>query len=466
VNSLHQFAQETIQKALDIGAIQAQVLANQTRIGMARFNNKAIHQNVDGERPTGTPPIGIRVMVINKAGRLGSASSTGPKEMAKCVKDALRCSQHGPELHSFPEPKKATPLSGLYFEDTAELSAEERAECINRVVDAARGVDGRVSFVGGLLSNIASETAIANSLGLNVEHAYTGGHLIVTAVGKEGVREGSGYARRSSRNFYSLDLEGAAKDAACDSISTIGYQNNLVPAGRREVILKPEAAAEYLGTITQQALSVARLSRTADKVPLDKQVFSEELTVVDNGRDTRTLLASAVDGEGTPKRFLSLVNHGVPENRCYDHASAKRERRESTGHAPPPWGEFFFTGTGSGQTYLPTNQIVEPGDSTLDEMIADTKDGVLVTRLRCPGSNGHTILPDTIRADTQECWRIRNGKIAGPANYIRFTDSLVRTLKDIVLGDKSTVKAVGSFLIPAIKLNSLYISQPSLVMRQ
>jgi len=466
VNSLHQLAQATTQKALEMGAKQAEVLTNRTHIGMARFNNRAIHQNMDCERPIGTPPFGIRVTVISKAGRLGSASSARLKQTEKCVEDALRCSEYGLELPSFPGPINATPLSGLYFGDTAEVSSEERVECINRVVDAARSVDGRVSFVGGLLSNICSETVIVNSLGLDVEHAFTGGHLIVTVVSREGVREGSGYARRSSRDFHSIDLEGAAKDAACNSISTIGYQNNLVPVGRREVILKPEAAAEYLGTITQQALSVARLSRTADKVPLGKQVFSEELTVVDNGRDTRTLLASAIDGEGTPKRLLSLVNHGVPENRCYDHASAKKEGKESTGHAPPPWGGFFFTGTGSGQTYLPTNQIVEPGNSSLDEMIADTKDGVLVTRLRCPGSQGHTILPDTIRADTQECWRIKDGEIAGPANFIRFTDSLVRTLKDIVLGDESTVEAVGSFLIPAIKMNSLYISQPSIVMLQ
>jgi hypothetical protein len=61
---------------------------------------------------------------------------------------------------------------------------------------------------------------------------------------------------------------------------------------------------------------------------------------------------------------------------------------------------------------------------------------------------------------------IKNGEIIGPANYIRFTDSLVDSLKDIQIGDSSTVKSIGSFVIPAIKINSLYISQPSIVMIQ
>jgi predicted Zn-dependent protease len=68
--------------------------------------------------------------------------------------------------------------------------------------------------------------------------------------------------------------------------------------------------------------------------------------------------------------------------------------------------------------------------------------------------------------DSLESWTIKNGKVIGPANPIRFTDSLVEAFKDIEIGDFSTVKRIGSFLIPAIKINSSYISQPSIVMYQ
>lgn len=466
MNNLHELAEKAITDSLDMGALQVEVMVNKTLIGMARYRNKAIHQNIEGKRSISRTHASLSVRAINKKGKLGQYSSTTLRNIEEAAKEALRSAEYGPEFASFPEPKKATPLSDLYYEYTAKLSPEERVECINYMVNVAKDVDARIGFVGGLLSNVSSKTVIANSLGLDAEHAFTGGHVIVTSVAKEGTREGSGFSRSSNRDFHSIDFEAVAREAAKSSISTIGYQSRPVSVGRHEVIFKAEAAAEYIGTIIQQAFSITRDPRTTARVPLGEQVFSEELSIVDNGRDPRTLLASAIDGEGTPKKLLSLVNHGIPENRCYNNALAKKAGKESTGHAHTPWTGYFWTGTGSGSTYPPTNQIFKPGTSSLEELITDTKDGILVTRLRCPAARGQTIPPETIRADTQECWYIKNGEIAGPCNYIRFTDSLVETLKNIEVGDESTVQSVGSFVIPAVKLNSLYISQPSIVMIQ
>jgi PmbA protein len=311
-----------------------------------------------------------------------------------------------------------------------------------------------------------SKTIILNSLGLDTLHEFTGSHVILTAIAKENGKEGSGYQRQSSRCFYELDFEKIAEEAADSALSTIGYRNHIVPNGERTVIFEAEAAAEFLGTLTQMAFSINRTPRTTNKVPLGDLILDEKLTVYDNGRDKRTLQASAIDGEGTPKKALCLINNGVPENRCYSRDSAKAEGKETTGHAAAPWSGYFWTGTGNGSTYTPTNQIIEPGTKSLEELISDTRNGILVRRLRCPAANGQTIMPDIIRADTQECWSIRNGQVIGPANYIRFTDSLVNTLKDIEIGNYTTVKSIGSFVIPAIKINSLYISQPSVVMNQ
>jgi predicted Zn-dependent protease len=143
---------------------------------------------------------------------------------------------------------------------------------------------------------------------------------------------------------------------------------------------------------------------------------------------------------------------------------AKSEGKETTGHAACSWSGFFTTGNAG--IYTPTNQIIEPRNNSIDDLICDTKEGVLVRRIRGPGPNGGTIMPDIIRMDSIESWRITNGEIIGPANPIRFTGSLVESLADIEIGDITSVKNIGSFVIPAIKINSLNISQPSIVMFQ
>lgn len=467
MSKLFGIAEELIQASLSRGAEEVEVVVNESHIGVARFKNKAIHQNIEGFRPTGPPSdtYSVKLRVIDKEKNLGTAlSSAYDKDMI--VNEAIKSAKYGSKYETFAPPAKASPLSGLYFEDTADLDPVERVEYVNFLVDTCLDLNECIDSVGGLLSNTASETVIMNSLGLTAEHRYTGAQVIVTAIARKAGNEGSGYQRQDSRNFFELEFEKIATDAVLSAISTIGYRKHIVPNGKRTVIFEAEAAAEYIGTLTQQAFSLERSPRTAQKVPLGELVFDEKLSVTDNGRDLKTLQASAIDGEGTPKRSLCLINNGVPENRCYDKDTARKEKKITTGHASTPWSGFFWTGTGNGSTYTPTNQIVEPGNSSLSDLIQDTKEGVLVRRLRCPAARGQTIMPDIIRADTQECWSIKNGEIVGPANYIRFTDSLVNTLKDIEIGDQSTVKSIGSFVMPAIKINALNISQPSVVMYQ
>ena len=466
MNNLHRFADELIQTTLKEKVEQVEVIVNKSRIGVARFKDKAIHQNIEGHRPIGPPynTYSVKLRLI-KNKKIGVALSS-IYDKNQIIEDALKSSKYGPEYETFTPPVKAPPLTGLYHKDTAYLEPEERIEGVNMIVDYCKNMNELITATGGMISNLSSKTVIANSLGLRAEHQFTGSQVIVTAVARYMGNEGSGYQRQCSRNYYDLDLEKIAEEAAESAITTIGYRRHPVPTGKRTVIFEAEAAAEYLGTLTQQAFSIDRTPRTTFKVPLGELVFDEKLTAHDNGRDRRTLQASAIDGEGTPKQSLCLINNGVPENRCYNRDMARAEGTETTGHAATPWTGFFWTGTGNGSTYTPTNQIIEPGDSAIEDLICETKNGVLVRRLRCPAARGQTIMPDIIRADTQECWTIKNGEIIGPANYIRFTDSLVDTLRDIEIGDHKTVKQIGSFVIPAIKIYSLYISQPSIVMVQ
>ena len=466
MSNLKSFAEDLITSTLRKKADQVEVVIKKSHIGIARFKNNAIHQNIESFRPIGPPYNNYSVKLrIIKDKKLGTSISSN-YDKKEIIKEAIKSSKYGPEYETFTPPIKASTLSGLYYKDTANLEPEERIEGVNRIVNYCKEYNDHIKAVGGMLSNLSSKTVIANSLGLEAVHKFTGSHVIVTAIAKENGNEGSGYQRQCSRNYHDLDLEQVAEEAAISARSTIGYRKYPVSIGKRTVIFEAEAAAEYLGTLTQQVFSISRMPRTTKKTPLGELVFDEKLTVHDNGRDRRTLQASAIDGEGTPKSDLCLINNGVPENRCYNRDMAKSEGRNTTGHAASPWTGYFWTGTGNGSTYTPTNQIITPGVNSLEDLINDTRDGVLVRRLRCPAARGQTIMPDIIRADTQECWTIKNGEIIGPANYLRFTDSLVDTMKNIELGDETTVKQVGSFVMPAMKIQSLNISQASIVMIQ
>ncbi|GAI70453.1 unnamed protein product, partial [marine sediment metagenome] len=90
------------------------------------------------------------------------------------------------------------------------------------------------------------------------------------------------------------------------------------------VILQPSAAATLVGSFGRIGFSARAYQENRSFLigRIGDQIFDEKLTILDNGRDKNTLSASAVDGEGVPKRALMLVNHGIAENICYDSYTA------------------------------------------------------------------------------------------------------------------------------------------------
>jgi predicted Zn-dependent protease len=96
--------------------------------------------------------------------------------------------------------------------------------------------------------------------------------------------------------------------------------------------------------------------------------------------------------------------------------------------------------------------VMEPGDASVDEMIADTKRGVYITRLHYvnPIRRDKAVISGLTR---DACWLIENGEIKHPIKVMRFTDSVLRVMSAIeAIGDKSTVSMLSGATLPAVKV--------------
>lgn len=98
---------------------------------------------------------------------------------------------------------------------------------------------------------------------------------------------------------------------------------------------------------------------------------------------------------------------------------------------------------------------MKPGDATKEEMIKETKKGILVTRFWYVRTvHAKTV---SITGMTRDgTWYIENGEIKYPVRNLRFTDSLLRTYANIDLITKD-VKRLGSYyggmVLPGIKVS-------------
>jgi len=175
---------------------------------------------------------------------------------------------------------------------------------------------------------------------------------------------------------------------------------------------------------------------------LGQKVLDEKITIVDDGLDP-TGLPTPFDGEGTPKRRVVLFERGVARNVVYDVRTAAKEGRTSTGHgspAPNPSGP------------MPGNMLMEPGGSSVEEMIRSTKRGLLVTRFHY--TNVAERSKATITGMTRDgTFLVENGAVAGPVRNLRFTESCLRALSAVEFVGRER-RRIGTTVVPALKLRS------------
>ncbi|MDI6905574.1 MAG: TldD/PmbA family protein, partial [Candidatus Bathyarchaeia archaeon] len=350
---------------------------------------------------------------------------------------------------SLPEPEPWTPIEGTFDKETANCTPRYRAEKVKEAIETAHSKSPIVKAVAGYFSSGSMAYAVANSLGVSAWTRVSSTDMKTTVISKSGTSEGFGTAEKYSRHVKDIQPVVLAEDAAEKSVKSIN-PIKLSP-GEYEVVLSPLAVATllmYLGYVGFSATSYQD-GLSFVKYCLNQRVFDGKLNVKDDARDSRTLYATPIDGEGVSKRTLQLIGNGVVSEQsiCYNSFTAGKEGKKSTGHALPPISDFYS------ERPMPFNLIMNQGDATLEEEIAETKRGIFVTTFHYvnPVEPTKVILMGLTRDGT---FLIENGEISKPIVNMRFTNSMLSALKNISMIGKQ-LEMVEATTVPSMKLEKL-----------
>ena len=248
--------------------------------------------------------------------------------------------------------------------------------------DAARAVSGITNSGGAGASASASIFAIATSGGFAGATRATGYSNSVSVVAGEGATMQRDYAWHSARHIS--DLEAApdiGKRAAERAVARLNPVS--VPAGKMAVLFDPRVATTLIGHLVA-AISGGAIARQSSFLldALGTQVFGRGIRIHDDPFRQRGLRSRAFDGEGLPVRPLDLVEDGVLTTWLADSAAARQLGIQPTGHA--------IRGSSGSPGAGPANVHIAAGARSRDELIAGTRQGVLVTELIGQGVNGVT----------------------------------------------------------------------------
>ena len=150
---------------------------------------------------------------------------------------------------------------------------------------------------------------------------------------------------------------------------------------------------------------------------LGKKVGSDLVSICDSG-DLPNHGYIPYDDEGTKARETWLIKDGVLTGRLHDSNSAAALSEELTGNCRA-------MDYRKRPIVRMTNTFIQGGKESLEDIIADTKDGIYVYMV-LNGTGGATFV-----LNASICYRIRDGKICEPVRVHMVTGSVFQTLFDI-----------------------------------
>jgi len=427
-------------RALGIADSEAIVSAGWS--ALTRFANNAIHQNV-AER---SGHLSVRLQIDGRTAR-ATTNQFDDASIRQAVEDAAALTK--PQ-----EPDPALlPMSGTgfpacppvnrYHESTAHVSPAERAEA---VAEAIRLVEEAGQTAAGIYSTSASVSALLNSRGVFAYYPETMANFSITAM----AADSSGWAKGSACSHRDLDPVAMAR-AAAGKAHFSREPVELAP-GAYTVILEPAAVLDLAGQMfadfSATAISDGR-SFLRDRI--GQKLFGGNITIHDDAY--HPLQAGApFDGEGVPRRKLALVDQGVVRDVAFCRQAAHAAGVEPTGHGFPLPNEF-------GEA--PANIVIAGGTTPIEDMIASTARGILVTRLWYIREVDpyEKIMTGMTRDGT---FLIEDGRLARGVRNFRFNQALPEMLSNVeALSPEERASGEEAFdmVVPAMKVRDFHFTE-------
>jgi PmbA protein len=345
-------------RALGVTEIEAMVAGSDE--ALTRFANNAIHQNV-AERTT---QLSVRPVIDGRTAR-ASTNRLSRDAIREVVAEAIaiaKLTESDPDLPPLASPAEYQRVE-RWFESTARATPEERAQA---VAEAIRAVEAAGQTAAGIYSTGESIFSLLNSRGVLARHTETMARFSITAM----AADSSGWAKASACDRATLNPLELALTAARKATESSAPRE--LPPGRYTVILEPAAVLDLTGQMFPDFSATAiRDGRSFLSDRIGKRIFGENITIYDDaGHPLQS--GAPFDAEGVPRKPLTLVERGVVREVAYSRQAAALAGVPPTGHGFPLPNEF-------GEA--PINIVIAGGETSLEQMVASTARGILVTRL-------------------------------------------------------------------------------------
>jgi predicted Zn-dependent protease len=432
--------QQVLDAARALGVTGIEAIVSEETQALTRFANDAIHQNVCEQ----STQLSVRPVIDGRTARATTNRLDGDG-IRRVVAEAIaitRLTERDADLPPLAEPSEIEDVP-RYFDSTARATPEDRAQA---VAEAIHAVSSEGQTAAGIYSTGESRFALYNSRGVAASYRETMARFSITAM----AGDSSGWAKASACDRRALDPVALARSAARKADGSRHPRE--LPAGRYTVILEPAAVLDLVGQMFMDFSGTALADgRSFLKDRVGRKLFGENITIHDDARHPLQS-GAAFDAEGVPRRRLTLVDAGVVREIAWCRQAAALAGVPATGHGFPLPNEI-------GEA--PMNIVIAGGDTSVEEMVAATSRGVLVTRLWYIREVDpyEKIFTGMTRDGT---FLVEDGKVSAGVRNFRFNVGLLEMLSNVEALSRA-VRASGEetfdMVAPAMKVRGFNFTE-------
>ena len=386
--------------------------------------------------------VGARILVDGVWGFSSTATLT-QDGIYRAIKDAHSAASIGKGLR-VTGGLAADPVTGDFAVDEnrplADVPAEEKIALARTIEEAAKKCSNSITNSETFYSEYIDDKIIVTSCGADVAVHDPKAMFYVTVVATDGTIMETGMVSCGSSGGWNELFRHYSPDqmpemAAGIAINKLGAE---VPEGGMcTAVLDPSVVGllshEAIGH-TVEADFVQAGAITKDKI--GQKVASEKVTLVDDplpSFDHGAAGVLPVDDEGNQPHKATIIENGILRSYLHDAESANTFGVPNTGNARA------FTYKDEPLIRM-RNTYIEPGDSTVEEMVAATDNGVYLKR----AGGGQADSNAEFMFMVGESWKIENGKVTKPLRGVAISGQAFEVLESVDMVGNDVLLDMGS----------------------
>jgi len=356
---------------------------------------------------------GIR---INKENRTGFSYTNDKTHVDQTFDTALSLCKYG-DIENFHLPSSGNIDFEPYDDKINQFNLEDEIVKGEEAIKEIRRELPGIMIDGGISASIGKQQ-LFNSEGLDISYksSHYSASLSATFINEDGSKIDTWESESAMHgfDFHYLTEKIINKISIAKTVKTC-------LSGKVSVLLVPTAFSRLLSFVASglNAKSVYKgISPFGDK--LNEQVFSNNLTIIDDPKLSGSPFSYAIDDEGIVAQKKVLIDNGVISNFVTDLKYGEKLNIDPMGNGTRGFSSL------PGPSF--SNIIVEPGASHLEDIIKDMKIGIIAHQFIGLGQSN--TLTGEFSANLDLAYLVEDGKITGRIKDCMLTDNIFNLLKE------------------------------------